>query len=151
MPLVPLRSLQGQLIIPVFLSGRMRSSARGCNRCRTSSYARREALERITEGQAMIRSNGEAGTGDCAQMQQRRCTRSVGAARLTLLSTDELYVAAKGFAGARHTEFIGAYRVRVSLRHSIIRGSSAWRRRASVKDLGSHRCRPAVVWAKSTS
>ncbi len=54
-----------------------------------------EALRRITEGAAMIRSKGEAGTGDVSNATTHM--RSIGAEirRLTSLSEDELYVAAK--------------------------------------------------------
>lgn len=54
-----------------------------------------EALRRITEGAAMIRSKGEAGTGDVSEaMKHIRTIRSEIAA-LHALSRDELYVAAK--------------------------------------------------------
>jgi pyridoxal 5'-phosphate synthase pdxS subunit len=54
-----------------------------------------EALRRITEGAAMIRSKGEAGTGDVSNAT--RHMRAIGSEirRLTSLSDDELYVAAK--------------------------------------------------------
>jgi pyridoxal 5'-phosphate synthase pdxS subunit len=54
-----------------------------------------EALRRITEGAAMIRSKGEAGTGDVsnATMHMRKIGGELR--RLTTLSEDELYVAAK--------------------------------------------------------
>jgi pyridoxal 5'-phosphate synthase pdxS subunit len=54
-----------------------------------------EALRRITEGAAMIRSKGEAGTGDVsnATMHMRKIGGEIRA--LTSLSEDELYVAAK--------------------------------------------------------
>ncbi len=54
-----------------------------------------EALRRITEGAAMIRSKGEAGTGDVSNATTHM--RKIGGEirRLTSLSTDELYVAAK--------------------------------------------------------
>ncbi len=55
-----------------------------------------EALRRITEGAAMIRSKGEAGTGGDVSNATTHM-RSIGAEirRLTSLSEDELYVAAK--------------------------------------------------------
>jgi pyridoxal 5'-phosphate synthase subunit Pdx1 len=54
-----------------------------------------EALRRITEGAAMIRSKGEAGTGDVSEaMKHIRKIRGEIAA-LGALSRDELYVAAK--------------------------------------------------------
>ena len=54
-----------------------------------------EALRRITEGAAMIRSKGEAGTGDVsnAVTHMRRIRDEVR--RLTSLPEDELFVAAK--------------------------------------------------------
>ena len=54
-----------------------------------------EALRRITEGAAMIRSKGEAGTGDVSNATTHM--RKIGGEirRLTSLSEDELYVAAK--------------------------------------------------------
>src|SRR6184192_4410629 len=54
-----------------------------------------EALRRITEGAAMIRSKGEAGTGDVSNATTHM--RKIGSElrRLRGLSSDELYVAAK--------------------------------------------------------
>lgn len=54
-----------------------------------------EALRRITEGAAMIRSKGEAGTGDVSNATTHM--RQIGGEirRLTSMSEDELYVAAK--------------------------------------------------------
>jgi pyridoxal 5'-phosphate synthase pdxS subunit len=54
-----------------------------------------EALRRITEGAAMIRSKGEAGTGDVSNATTHM--RQIGGQirRLTSMSEDELYVAAK--------------------------------------------------------
>ena len=54
-----------------------------------------EALRRITEGAAMIRSKGEAGTGDVsnATTHMRKIRDEIR--RLTSLPKDELYVAAK--------------------------------------------------------
>jgi pyridoxal 5'-phosphate synthase pdxS subunit len=54
-----------------------------------------EALRRITEGAAMIRSKGEAGTGDVsnATMHMRRIRQDIR--RLGSLPDDELFVAAK--------------------------------------------------------
>lgn len=54
-----------------------------------------EALRRITEGAAMIRSKGEAGTGDVSEATKHIRTISGDIARLTSLGADELYVAAK--------------------------------------------------------
>jgi pyridoxal 5'-phosphate synthase pdxS subunit len=54
-----------------------------------------EALRRITEGAAMIRSKGEAGTGDVSNAVTHMRTILGELRRLGSLSEDELYVAAK--------------------------------------------------------
>ncbi|WP_206188124.1 pyridoxal 5'-phosphate synthase lyase subunit PdxS [Sanguibacter sp. HDW7] len=54
-----------------------------------------EALRRITEGAAMIRSKGEAGTGDVSNATTHMRTLRAEIARLSSMSHDELYVAAK--------------------------------------------------------
>ena len=54
-----------------------------------------EALRRITEGAAMIRSKGEAGTGDVSEATRHIRTINAEVKRLTSLTKDELYVAAK--------------------------------------------------------
>ena len=54
-----------------------------------------EALRRITEGAAMIRSKGEAGTGDVSNAVTHMRTIRDEIRRLTSLPADELYVAAK--------------------------------------------------------
>ncbi|MBF4606996.1 pyridoxal 5'-phosphate synthase lyase subunit PdxS [Curtobacterium sp. VKM Ac-1393] len=54
-----------------------------------------EALRRITEGAAMIRSKGEAGTGDVSEATKHIRTISREIAALRYLKEDELYVAAK--------------------------------------------------------
>ena len=54
-----------------------------------------EALRRINEGAAMIRSKGEAGTGDVSEAMKHIRTIKGEVARLAALSKDELYVAAK--------------------------------------------------------
>ncbi|MGI8994065.1 MAG: pyridoxal 5'-phosphate synthase lyase subunit PdxS, partial [Nocardioidaceae bacterium] len=54
-----------------------------------------EALRRITEGAAMIRSKGEAGTGDVSNANTHMRQIRAELRRLTVLSEDELYVAAK--------------------------------------------------------
>jgi pyridoxal 5'-phosphate synthase pdxS subunit len=54
-----------------------------------------EALRRITEGAAMIRSKGEAGTGDVSEATKHIRTIRGEISRLSSLSHDELYVAAK--------------------------------------------------------
>ena len=54
-----------------------------------------EALRRITEGAAMIRSKGEAGTGDVSEATKHIRTISGEINRLRSMTTDELYVAAK--------------------------------------------------------
>ncbi|MDQ1530321.1 MAG: pyridoxal 5-phosphate synthase pdxS subunit [Microbacteriaceae bacterium] len=54
-----------------------------------------EALRRITEGAAMIRSKGEAGTGDVSEATRHMRTISAEIAALSAKKPDELYVAAK--------------------------------------------------------
>lgn len=54
-----------------------------------------EALRRISEGAAMIRSKGEAGTGDVSNATKHMRTIRTEILRLTSLPKDELYVAAK--------------------------------------------------------
>ncbi|KKI22816.1 MULTISPECIES: pyridoxal 5'-phosphate synthase lyase subunit PdxS [unclassified Leucobacter] len=54
-----------------------------------------EALRRIAEGAAMIRSKGEAGTGDVSEATKHIRTIKREIARLGSLDADELYVAAK--------------------------------------------------------
>jgi pyridoxal 5'-phosphate synthase pdxS subunit len=54
-----------------------------------------EALRRLTEGAAMIRSKGEAGTGDVSNATTHMRTIRAEIKRLTSMSRDELYVAAK--------------------------------------------------------
>ncbi|REB71257.1 pyridoxal 5'-phosphate synthase lyase subunit PdxS [Cutibacterium namnetense] len=54
-----------------------------------------EALRRIAEGAAMIRSKGEAGTGDVSEAVRHLRTIRAEMARLNSMSPDELYVAAK--------------------------------------------------------
>lgn len=54
-----------------------------------------EALRRISEGAAMIRSKGEAGTGDVSNAVTHMRTIRGEINRLTSMSKDELYVAAK--------------------------------------------------------
>ena len=54
-----------------------------------------EALRRITEGAAMIRSKGEAGTGDVSNATTHMRSIRSAILRLTSLPEDELYVAAK--------------------------------------------------------
>ncbi|MBS45868.1 MAG: pyridoxal 5'-phosphate synthase lyase subunit PdxS [Nocardioides sp.] len=54
-----------------------------------------EALRRINEGAAMIRSKGEAGTGDVSNAVTHMRTIRAEIRRLAGMSTDELYVAAK--------------------------------------------------------
>jgi pyridoxal 5'-phosphate synthase pdxS subunit len=57
-----------------------------------------EALRRISEGAAMIRSKGEAGTGDVSNAVTHMRTIRAEIARLSSLPADELYVAAKELA-----------------------------------------------------
>src|SRR5882724_6450431 len=54
-----------------------------------------EALRRLTEGAAMIRSKGEAGTGDVSNATTHMRQIRGEIRRLTSLSEDELYLAAK--------------------------------------------------------
>ena len=54
-----------------------------------------EALRRIAEGAAMIRSKGEAGTGDVSNAVTHMRQIRAEIARLTTMASDELYVAAK--------------------------------------------------------
>jgi pyridoxal 5'-phosphate synthase pdxS subunit len=54
-----------------------------------------EALRRITEGAAMIRSKGEAGTGDVSEAMKHIRTINKEIANLKSMSEDELFVAAK--------------------------------------------------------
>ena len=54
-----------------------------------------EALRRINEGAAMIRSQGEAGTGDVSNAMQHMREINGEIRRLSSLREDELYVAAK--------------------------------------------------------
>ncbi len=54
-----------------------------------------EALRRITEGAAMIRSKGEAGTGDVSNATKHMRTIRAEINRLSSMEADELYVAAK--------------------------------------------------------
>ena len=54
-----------------------------------------EALRRITEGAAMIRSKGEAGTGDVSEATKHIRKIRSEIAHLSSMSKDELYVAAK--------------------------------------------------------
>src|SRR5213082_3116133 len=54
-----------------------------------------EALRRISEGAAMIRSKGEAGTGDVSNATTHMRMIRAQIRRLTSMSPDELFVAAK--------------------------------------------------------
>ena len=54
-----------------------------------------EALRRIAEGAAMIRSKGEAGTGDVSNAVTHMRSITGGIRRLTSLRNDELYTEAK--------------------------------------------------------
>ncbi|GAA1304012.1 pyridoxal 5'-phosphate synthase lyase subunit PdxS [Brachybacterium tyrofermentans] len=54
-----------------------------------------EALRRITEGAAMIRSKGEAGTGDVSEATKHIRTITAQIRELAAKSEDELYLAAK--------------------------------------------------------
>jgi pyridoxal 5'-phosphate synthase pdxS subunit len=54
-----------------------------------------EALRRISEGAAMIRSKGEAGTGNVVEATRHMRSIRAGIRRLSTLSGEELYAAAK--------------------------------------------------------
>src|SRR6187431_284268 len=54
-----------------------------------------EALRRISEGAAMMRTKGEAGTGDVVNAVRHQRTVNREIARLTSMREDELFVAAK--------------------------------------------------------
>jgi len=54
-----------------------------------------EALRRIAEGAAMLRTKGEAGTGNIVEAVRHARTVNSEIRKLTVLSEDELYVAAK--------------------------------------------------------
>jgi pyridoxal 5'-phosphate synthase pdxS subunit len=54
-----------------------------------------EALRRLTEGAAMIRSKGEAGTGDVKEAVRHMRDITTGIRRLTAMTPDERYRAAK--------------------------------------------------------
>ncbi|HZD37835.1 MAG TPA: pyridoxal 5'-phosphate synthase lyase subunit PdxS [Actinomycetes bacterium] len=54
-----------------------------------------EALRRLSEGAAMIRSKGEAGTGNVIEAVRHMRSISAGIRRLQSLREDELYAAAK--------------------------------------------------------
>src|ERR1700712_2010036 len=61
-----------------------------------------EALRRITEGAAMIRSKGEAGTGDVSNAVTHMRTIRAELRRLAGLEEDELFVAAKELQAPYH-------------------------------------------------
>ena len=54
-----------------------------------------EALRRIAEGAAMIRTKGEAGTGDISQAVTHLRTIMADISRVAAMKEDELYVEAK--------------------------------------------------------
>merc|ERR1712232_705350 len=54
-----------------------------------------EALRRITEGAAFLRTKGEAGTGNVVEAVRHARTVQSEMKRLTVMSKDELFVAAK--------------------------------------------------------
>jgi pyridoxal 5'-phosphate synthase pdxS subunit len=57
-----------------------------------------EALRRIAEGAAMIRSKGEAGTGNVVEATRHMRQMRAGIGRLAALPADELYAAARELA-----------------------------------------------------
>jgi pyridoxal 5'-phosphate synthase pdxS subunit len=61
-----------------------------------------EALRRITEGAAMIRSKGEAGTGDIVEAVRHLRVIRAEIRRLTMLGEEELPAAAKGLQAPLH-------------------------------------------------
>lgn len=61
-----------------------------------------EALRRIQEGAKMIRTKGEAGTGDVIQAVKHMRQIQSEMRQLTVLREDELYVAAKNFQVPYH-------------------------------------------------
>ena len=61
-----------------------------------------EALRRIGEGAAMIRTKGEAGTGDVSEAVRHLRLINRQMKELTVLSKDELYVRAKELAAPLH-------------------------------------------------
>mmetsp|Transcript_17170 Transcript_17170/g.26784 ORF Transcript_17170/g.26784 Transcript_17170/m.26784 type:complete len:338 (+) Transcript_17170:124-1137(+) len=54
-----------------------------------------EALRRVTEGAAMLRTKGEAGTGNVVEAVRHARTVQAEIKQLTVMSEDELFVAAK--------------------------------------------------------
>merc|ERR1739838_1243162 len=54
-----------------------------------------EALRRIAEGAAMLRTKGEAGTGNVVEAVRHARTVNSQINRLTVMNPDELFVAAK--------------------------------------------------------
>jgi len=54
-----------------------------------------EALRRVAEGAAMLRTKGEAGTGNVVEAVRHARTVQAQIKQLTVMSKDELYVAAK--------------------------------------------------------
>src|SRR5690625_3362681 len=61
-----------------------------------------EALRRITEGASMIRSKGEAGTGDVSEAMKHLRTINSEIANLTTMSEDELYFVANVISATYH-------------------------------------------------
>lgn len=59
-----------------------------------------EALRRLSEGAAMIRSKGEAGTGDVSNATTHMRQLRAEIRRLSSMSKDELYVAAKEYGAS---------------------------------------------------
>jgi len=54
-----------------------------------------EALRRVAEGAAMLRTKGEAGTGNVVEAVRHARTVTADVRKLTVMSSDELFVAAK--------------------------------------------------------
>ena len=101
-----------------------------------------EALRRINEGAAMIRTKGEAGTGNVVEAVRHMRAIHGGIARLRALRGDELYAAAKDLrapyelvvAGRRDRAAAGGQLLRRRHRHPGRRGpDDAARRRRRVR------------------
>ena len=104
-----------------------------------------EALRRISEGAAMIRTKGEAGTGDVVEAVRHMRTIMGEIRRLQTLDEDELFVAAKqlpaplrpGQVGGRERQAAGRELLRRRHRHAgRRRAHDAARRRGRLRRLG---------------
>src|SRR3978361_2231512 len=85
-----------------------------------------EALRRVTEGAAMIRSKGEAGTGDVSNAVTHMRTIRREIRRLGSLSPDELFGVAKELQAPSHPVVAGAAgRTLAVARRAVRRGEGA--------------------------